>query len=180
MAVTIFSACTRLSGYPRDADRSSEQAGELYVIRCRHDRIADADIDVEREAGGDECRGHRHPNPAVLVLVADHDRGGASGFELHSVVELPCRDPLDARQDLVSLVGQRFGLEVDVTRRPTHIERGEENSSLEDEVCAVSRARQPFEERFEDVELQQFLGWPAGCTCLALEIEKSATCRRVP
>lgn len=52
-------------------------------------------------------------------------------------------------------------LQVDVSRRSTRTERGEQHATLEDQVISACAQRQPCEESFERVQHEQFVGRPS-------------------
>lgn len=69
--------------------------------------------------------------------------------------------------ELTSLMPARSTSFVGATR----IERGKQNTALEDEAVAQVAGSQPGEKSFKDVELQQFLGGPPCPLRLILEVE---------
>jgi hypothetical protein len=71
--------------------------------------------------------------------------------------------------DDVKVVAQTLGLKVDVTRWAALAKDREEDAAFEDEVLVVTGTGDAIEERFEDVELQQFLCRAALGTCEFLE-----------
>lgn len=114
-----------------------------------------------------------NPYAGVLLLVPD-DAGSSSLGKEHDAIVIGDRntkDGLNEIEDGLGRVDQFDASQIDVLRRATRIERGKQNTALEDEAVAQVAGSQPGEKSFKDVELQQFLGGPPCPLCLILEVE---------
>ena len=67
----------------------------------------------------------------------------------------------DDLEDVVAVVAQAAGCEVDVPGGATGSECGQERTAFEDELLGVVTGGQPGEEPFKHVELDQFIGQSA-------------------
>ena len=156
-------------------DLTAEQAWKVQLLGCGSDRVTHVDVDMEVGTGRCQLGVHRDPDAAVGVFVADCRRGGSVHVEHHTVVEAPSRDLADDRSDVVRVVVERLGLEIDVASRPAFPEGGQEYPAFQDELVGEARLGQAGEERFQDVELQQLVDRPAIATSLGPKVEVGPT-----
>lgn len=137
---------------PHD-ELTAEQARKDQFLWCRRDLVTHVDIEVEVWTGRGELGLHRDANAAVEILVSDHRCGPAVHVEHHTVVEAPGRDLAYDRPEVLGVVVERLGLEIDIAGRPPLTERSQEDPAFQDELVGEARGGQASQERLQDEEL---------------------------
>jgi hypothetical protein len=110
------------------------------------DRIADVDVDVEQEPSAGQRPRDGDADPAVGIADPDHFGSDGLGVEGQAIVELDLHDLYDDAPNSLGAVVTVAGRQIDVSRRPTRVERGKQDAALEDETVGVGRPGEAVEE----------------------------------
>lgn len=103
-------------------------------LRRWSDRVTHIDVDVEVRTCRRQLGRHCDPNPAVGVLFSDHHCARARDVEQDAIVETPIRDLANHRPDVLGVMVEDLGLEIDVAGRTALAEGGKKYPALEDEA----------------------------------------------
>jgi hypothetical protein len=106
-----------------DPDRvPAAKAGYIDEGRLGPDRVADIHVDMEGQAGAGQAGIDVNADTVILVIVADHVRGGGLGDELDAVVEVVVAEyGLDELEDSIGEVVQVAAGQVDVLGGSTRV-----------------------------------------------------------
>ena len=140
-------------------------------MRGRDNGVADVEIHVKPQLCWQKRRSHGDAHAAVGVLVTDDRCGSAVRLESNAVIDFDAGDLADDGAGEVGVVAERVGLEIDVAGRASLAEGSKEDASLQNALIAVRGPGESVEERFEDVELEEFRDGPALGPGPLLEIE---------
>ena len=93
------------------------------------DRIADVDVDVEQEPSAGQRPRDGDADPAVGIADPDHFGSDGLGVEGQAIVELDLHDLYDDAPNSLGAVVKVAGRQIDVSRRPTRVERGKQDAA---------------------------------------------------
>jgi len=149
-----------------------EERCQLDGLGGRCDRVAKADIDLDRTPGASQEGDARDPHSHVLRRVADGlglDRVGGE----HKPIGLDRRaadlcERLDEAIRRVRAIAHQIEIaRCSVGRVEPH---REQHSALQDEPVAVFRLAQPVEEPLQDVGTQEVVERPS---CLSAQVQQA-------
>jgi hypothetical protein len=162
-------------GIAAEDNIAAEEPRQVHFLRGWSDRVADVDVDMEVQAGSRQIGPQRHAHAAVGVLIADHRGRRAIDVEDDTIVELVSGDLTDSFPDVLCVVVERQGLQVDVSGRSALAECAEEYAAFQNELIGKSRLSEASKEAFQGVQLQELVDRAAVASGLVPEIEVCAT-----
>lgn len=162
-----------LQGVSAQDDLAAEQPRQAHIPRCGADRVAHVRVNMEVRARCRQLCRHRHSNAAIDRLVSYRFGGRGLNVEDDPVVECDRGDLARRRAGRPRVVLECLCLQVDVACWSALVEGRQQDSALQHEPLGESRARQPGEERLQDVELQQLVD---GALALARELTQVEVC----